>query len=398
MVQWLDIVGIGEEGLDGLLPSTRAIVQQAEVIIGGDRHHALSADVTAKRISWPSPFDALIDLLVSLRGQRVVVLATGDPLWYSVGARIGRALPAPEVRFHPQLSAFQHIACRMGWSLADLETLTVHGRPVEQMIPFIRPQAKLLLLTTGSETPGQVAKLLTDRGYGASTMTVFASLGSAAEARFDGVAETWTQAVPAFNTMAVDCVAGPDAQILPLTGLPDGCFVSDGTMTKQEVRSITLARLMPMRGAMLWDVGCGSGSVAIEWMRGARDALAIGIETRADRIALAAQNALALGAPKLRLIEGRAPDALSGLPAPDAVFVGGGLTEAVFDFCWQALLPYGRFVANAVTLEGEACLRDLQAKHGGDLTRISVERAAPVGRLRGWRPAMSVTQWSLVKL
>lgn len=397
MVQWLDIVGIGEEGLDGLLPSTRAIVQQAEVIIGGDRHHALSADVTAKRISWPSPFDALIDLLVSLRGQRVVVLATGDPLWYSVGARIGRALPAPEVRFHPQLSAFQHIACRMGWSLADLETLTVHGRPVEQMIPFIRPQAKLLLLTTGSETPGQVAKLLTDRGYGASTMTVFASLGSAAEARFDGVAETWTQAVPAFNTMAVDCVAGPDAQILPLTGLPDGCFVSDGTMTKQEVRSITLARLMPMRGAMLWDVGCGSGSVAIEWMRGARDALAIGIETRADRIALAAQNALALGAPKLRLIEGRAPDALSGLPAPDAVFVGGGLTEAVFDFCWQALLPYGRFVANAVTLEGEACLRDLQAKHGGDLTRISVERAAPVGRLRGWRPAMSVTQWSLVK-
>lgn len=398
MVQWLDIVGIGEEGLDGLLPSTRAIVQQAEVIIGGDRHHALSADVTAKRISWPSPFDALIDLLVSLRGQRVVVLATGDPLWYSVGARIGRALPAPEVRFHPQLSAFQHIACRMGWSLADLETLTVHGRPVEQMIPFIRPQAKLLLLTTGSETPGQVAKLLTDRGYGASTMTVFASLGSAAEARFDGVAETWTQTVPAFNTMAVDCVAGPDAQILPLTGLPDGCFVSDGTMTKQEVRSITLARLMPMRGAMLWDVGCGSGSVAIEWMRGARDALAIGIETRADRIALAAQNALALGAPKLRLIEGRAPDALSGLPAPDAVFVGGGLTEAVFDFCWQALLPYGRFVANAVTLEGEACLRDLQAKHGGDLTRISVERAAPVGRLRGWRPAMSVTQWSLVKL
>ncbi len=397
MTAWLNIVGIGEDGMDGLTPVTRATVEQADVVIGGERHHGLTPNLKAERIAWPSPFDALIDTIRTHRGKKVVVLATGDPLWYSVGPKIAKSFEAEEVVFHPQLSAFQWLAVRMGWSLADLETLTVHGRPVQQMIPFIRPNGRLLLLTTGAQTPSEVAEILTARGYGPSRITVFGALGGDRETRFDGIASEWNHVVPDFNSMAVECIAGEGAQVLPLMGLPDDAFASDGTMTKQEVRAITLAKLMPMRGAVLWDVGCGSGSVAIEWMRGARDAVAFGVEPRADRIALATQNALALGAPRMTLIEGRAPECLAGLPTPDAVFVGGGLTETTFQIAWDALSNYGRFVANAVTLETEAVLRDLHSKFGGQLIRLSVERAEPVGRLTGWRPAMTVTQWSIVK-
>ncbi|SEM97717.1 precorrin-6y C5,15-methyltransferase (decarboxylating) subunit CbiE [Palleronia pelagia] len=395
---WLHIVGIGEDGMAGLSPATRAVVEAAEIIVGGDRHHRLSDAVTAERVSWPSPFDALIDMLRGYRGRRVVVLATGDPLWFSVGARIGRAIPAGEILYHPQLSAFQLAAARLGWSLADVETLTVHGRPVEQMIAFIQPDARLLILTTGAETPARIAAFLAERGFGASPMTVLANMGGADEARFDGTAESWDHEVPAFNTLAVDCVAAPDAALLPrVPGLDDDLFRHDGTMTKQEVRALTLAKLMPMRGALLWDVGTGCGSVAVEWMRGARYARAIGIEPRADRRAMAAANALALGAPRLELIEGEAPAALDGLDAPDAVFLGGGLSAEVFTAAWARLKPLGRLVANAVTLESEAVLMELHARHGGQLVRLQAARAEPVGRFRGWRAAMPVTQWSLIK-
>lgn len=412
---WLHIVGIGEDGLDGLTPASRAIVHAADIIVGGERHHDLVASTPARkgpagsfeasgiapdarRVDWPSPFDALIDQLRSFRGKRVVVLATGDPLWFSVGARIGREIPREEIQFHPQLSAFQLAAARMGWSMPDVETLTVHGRPVEQMIAFIQPDARLLILTTGAETPGQIARFLTERGFGGSKMAVLAHMGGAKEVRFDGLAENWTHEVPAFNTLAVECVAAPDAALMPrVPGLEDALFVSDGTMTKREVRAATLAKLMPMRGALMWDVGAGSGSVAIEWMRAARYARAIGIEPRADRRAMAAMNALALGVPGLEMIEGTAPNVLGALARPDAVFIGGGLSPEVFAACFDALKPLGRLVANAVTLESEAVLMDLHRDHGGDLVRVSVIRAAPVGRLTGWRPAMPVTQWSLIK-
>ncbi|KZY30980.1 precorrin-6Y C5,15-methyltransferase, partial [Roseovarius sp. HI0049] len=390
---WLHIVGIGEDGMDGLLPATRAVVEAAEVIVGGDRHHKLSEAVRAERVAWPSPFDALIDLLMSYKGRRVVVLATGDPLWFSVGARIGRAIEPSEITYHPQVSAFQLASARMGWSLADVETLTVHGRPVEQMIAFIQPQARLLILTTGAETPAKIAAFLTERGFGKSRMTVLAAMGGQDEARFDGVAESWAHEVPAFNTLAVDCVAAPDAALLPrVPGLADELFEHDGTMTKQEVRATTLAKLMPMRGALLWDIGTGCGSVAVEWMRGARYARAVGIEPRADRRAMAAANALALGVPKLELIDGSVPEALAGLEAPDAVFIGGGLSREVFEAAWDALRPLGRLVCNAVTLESEALLLELHKEFGGQLAKISVARAEPVGRLTGWRPLMPVTQ------
>lgn len=398
MSAWLHIVGIGEDGMDGLTPATRAVVEAAEIIIGGERHHALSSGVSATRVAWPSPFDALIDQLKTYENQRVVVLATGDPLWFSVGARIGRAIDPAQITYHPQLSAFQLTAARMGWSLADVETLTVHGRPVEQMIAFIQPDQKLIVLTTGAETPSQIAKFLTDRGFGQSRMSVFAAMGGEKEQRFEGLAEDWNHEVPAFNTLAVDCVAAPDAALLPrVPGLDDSLFQSDGTMTKQEVRAATLAKLMPMRGALLWDIGSGCGSVAIEWMRAARYARAIGIEPRPDRRAMAAENALALGTPKLELIDGEAPAALAGLDAPDAIFIGGGLSAETFEIAWKNLRPLGRLVANAVTLESEANLIALHAKHGGQLAKIHVHRADPVGRLTGWRPFMPVTQWSLIK-
>jgi precorrin-6Y C5,15-methyltransferase (decarboxylating) len=395
---WLHIVGIGEDGMAGLNPATAAVVEAAEVIVGGDRHHQLSQRVDAERVAWPSPFIALIETLDKLRGKRVVVLATGDPLWFSVGARIGRSVTPSEIVYHPQLSAFQLAAARMGWSMADVETLTVHGRPVEQMIAYIQPDQRLLILTTGAETPTQIARFLADRGFGQSRLTVFGSMGGAEESRHDGLALNWSHEVPAFNTLAVECIASPDAALLPrVPGLPDEVFQHDGTMTKREVRAITMAKLMPMRGALLWDVGTGCGSIAVEWMRAARYARAVGIEPRADRRTYAAANALALGVPKLELVEGTAPDALADLEDPDAVFIGGGLSRASFDACWARLRPLGRLVVNTVTLESEAELIKLHAEFGGDLVKLSISRAQALGPHQSWKPHMAVTQWSLIK-
>lgn len=398
MKPWLHIVGIGEDGLAGLTPATRAVVEAAEVVVGGARHHVLAANTSAEMLAWPSPFDALIGELEARRGKRVVVLATGDPLWFSVGARIGRSISAGEITYHPQVSAFQLAAARMGWSMADLETLTVHGRPVEQMIAFIQPDVRLLILTTGEETPAQIATFLTARGFGQSRMTVLAAMGGEDERRFDGVAADWAHEVPAFNTLAVECIAAPDAALMPrVPGLSDDVFIHDGTMTKREVRAATLAKLMPMRGALLWDVGTGCGSVAVEWMRAARYARAVGIEPRADRRTMAAGNAQALGVPALQLVDGYVPEALEGLAAPDAIFIGGGFSRETFTACWTALRPLGRLVANAVTLESEALLVQLYNEFGGDLVQISVNRAEALGPLTSWKPLRPVTQWSLIK-
>ena len=400
--RWLTIVGIGEDGMAGLSPSAQRAVENAEVIIGGDRHHALSDNVKAQRLRWPHPFDALIDELRALKPRRPVVLATGDPLWYSVGARIGKAISPEEITYFPQLSAFQWAAARMGWSLADVETLTAHGRPAAQITPFFWPNARLLVLTSGAQTPEEIATLLTDRGYGGSELTVLGNLGAPNETQLSGTASDWaasdpTDKVPPFNTLAITC-RGKPGRLLPRTpGLPDDAFEHDGQLTKREVRSLTLARLMPTRGAQLWDIGTGCGSVAIEWMRGARDAEAIGIDRHSGRLAMAARNAQTLGTPRLALIEGEASDHLADLPTPDAIFIGGGLSEDLAQRAINALSANGRLVANAVTLESEAILTGLHRTHGGDLTRLLVQRAERVGAKTGWRPAMPVTQWALIK-
>ncbi|MEM5501111.1 precorrin-6y C5,15-methyltransferase (decarboxylating) subunit CbiE [Ahrensia kielensis] len=394
---WLNIIGIGEDGIDGLSQEARALISAAEIIIGGDRHHKLANAPNATRIKWPSPFDAMIDTIKSYKGKPVVVLVTGDPLWYSVGARIGRAIPAAEIAYHPQLSAFQWAAARLGWSLADVETLTVHGRAAEQIVPYFAPDVHLLILTKDKTSPETVAELLVDRGYGASKMTVLAALGGPNEARFEGVAESWKHDVPDFHTLAVECVAGAGAQILPRTGLNDDAFVHDGKMTKRAVRALALSKLAPTRGALLWDIGCGCGSIAIEWMRGAPEAQAIGLEPREDRRAMAQQNAAQLGTPKLKLVDGQVPHSLAGLPAPDAVFIGGGLSMETVAASIDALKPHGRLVAHAVTVESEAVLLEVFAKHGGELQRISVESVIDVGSFHGWKPSMPVTQWSWSK-
>jgi precorrin-6Y C5,15-methyltransferase (decarboxylating) len=394
--RWLHVIGIGADGMESLSPAARAALEAAEVVVGGERHHGLTEGLTAERIAWPSPFDALIGQLKSLRGRRVAVLATGDPLWFSVGARIGRALPVAEIAYHPQLSAFQLAAARLGWSLADCETVSVHGRPVEGIIPFLQPGARLIALTSGAETPAAVAALMAARGYGESRLVALSDMGTDAEQRIEGTAAAWPGDVPPFNTLAIDCVAGPEAAVAPrVPGLADALFEHDGTMTKREVRAMTLARLAPTPGALLWDVGCGCGSVAIEWMRAAPWAKAVGIEPRADRRALSAANAAALGAPGLRVIAGEAPAALEGLDAPDAVFVGGGLSRETVAAALAALKPGGRLVANAVTVESETVLAALHAEKGGELVRVSVARADAVGGRTGWRPFMPVTQWSL---
>ncbi|MEM1307293.1 MAG: precorrin-6y C5,15-methyltransferase (decarboxylating) subunit CbiE, partial [Pseudomonadota bacterium] len=368
---WLDIIGIGEDGMAGLSAAARTRVEAADVIIGGDRHHTLAATVTAERLAWPSPFDAMIEKIRAQQGRRVVVLVTGDPLWYSVGARILRAIPANEITFYPQLSAFQWASARLGWSLADVETVTAHGRPAEQIVPYFAPGARLLVLTKDRTTPGTVAQLLTANGYGPSALHVLAHLGGPTEQRFDGRAEDWDQDVPDFHLLAVECVAADDARVLARgPGLPDDAFTHDGKMTKQEVRAITLAKLWPRRKAHLWDIGLGCGSVAIEWMRAARDATADGIEPKAERAAMAAANARKLGAPRLNIVAGTAPDALDDLAAPDAIFIGGGLSEEVVAMCLVRLKPHGRLVANAVTLESEAVLSALHTRYGGDLVRI----------------------------
>lgn len=396
---WLDIVGIGEDGLDGLSGEARSILEAAEIIIGGDRHHRLSSAVSAERIAWPSPFDAMIDVIRSHRGKRLVILVTGDPLWYSVGARIARAIPPAEIRFHPQLSAFQWAACRMGWSIADLETVTVHGRAVSQILPHVAPGVRILALTQNGETPGQVAALLTERGFGASRMTALAALGGTDEQRFDGTARDWDHAVPDFHTLAIECVAGADARWFACTGgLPDEAFAHDGMMTKRHVRAVTIARLAPYPDAQLWDVGAGCGSIAIEWMRSARGARAVAVEPVETRRAMIAENARALGTEKIEIVAGDAPAALEGLATPDAVFIGGGLNDdGVFEACWQALRPGGTLVANAVTLESEARLSQLHGELGGDLVRLAVQNAESVGPYRGWRAAMPVTQWCVSK-
>ena len=394
---WLHIIGIGEDGMDGLSAQAQKLVGEADVIVGGDRHHTLAPNVTAKRIAWPSPFNAMIEEIKSHKGRRVVVLVTGDPLWFSVGSRIIRGIPKEEVVFHPQLSAFQFASCRMGWSLADVETLTVHGRAAEQIIPWFAPDLRMLLLTKDATSPGTVARLLTERGYGPSKLTVLAALGGPNEARFDGVAESWDQAVPDFHVLAVEIIAGPDAQVLPRTGLPDDQFTHDGKITKRTARALALAKLVPVRDGMLWDVGCGCGSIAIEWMRGAPEARAIGIEPQEKRRVMAEENAVKLGAPKLQLVDSTAPDALAGLPAPDAVFIGGGISRATIEACMAALKPHGRLVAHAVTLESEAVLLERFNAHRGELQRIATETAEPVGPFHGWKPSMAVTQWAWTK-
>lgn len=399
MTPWIDVVGIGEDGVEGLSREAVGALEQADVIIGGDRHHGLAPSLPARRMKWPSPFSMMVDSIRELRGSRVALLVTGDPLWYSAGALLLRSVPAGEIRFHPQISAFQLACARMKWSMADVETLTAHGRPCEQILPYVAPGARLAVLTSGSDAPARIGGLLAEQGFGGSEMTVLGSLGGPDESSRTKSAAAWAEAVPpsdvpAFHTLCICCAADSPERVLPRgPGLPDSAFESDGNFTKRELRALAVAALAPRPRELLWDIGAGAGSIAIEWMRTARDARAIGIEPVRSRREAALRNAAKLGAPALQLVAGRAPEALKDLPDPDAVFIGGGLSAQTAEAVLARIKPFGRVVAHAVTLESEARLAELHERHGGELIRISVSRARPVGGLRGWDAHMPVTQW-----
>ena len=400
MTPWLSIVGLGEDGLPGLAPAARALLDNAEVLIGGARHLDMVPDDGRERLTWPSPLGAIVEEIARRRGRRVCVLATGDPMHYGIGVTLAKAVAMDEMVVIPAPSAFSLACARLGWILSEVETLTLHGRPLALLHPAIQPGARLLLLSNDAATPDQVAELLRARGYGPSRIAVLEHMGGAKERRLDATAEAWQPGrATDFNTIAVDCLAGPDAALLPRTpGLPDEAFRHDGQMTKRELRAVTLSALQPVPGQLLWDLGAGSGSVAIEWMRSHPRCRAVAVERHADRIALIAGNAAALGTPGLEIVEGEAPGALDGLEAPDATFIGGGLrADGNVETCWDRLRPGGRLVANAVTVEGEQALARWRAELGGELTRIAVSRAGALGPYTGWRPLMPVTQLRAVK-
>jgi precorrin-6Y C5,15-methyltransferase (decarboxylating) len=397
---WLSIVGIGEDGFDGLSVAARHLLAHAELIVGGQRHLALVASLGKPTQEWETPFSASIPKLLTHRGRRVVVLCSGDPFWYGAGSVLAEAIPADQTVAIPAPSTFAWAAARLRWRLEETVTLGLHARPIELLRPHLRTGARLIVLVRDGAATAQVATYINANGFGPSHLTVLEALGGSRE-RIRGT----TAASFAFDdvispvALAIEAVAEPGTAILPrVAGLPDELFAHDGQLTKREIRAVTLSTLAPRGGELLWDIGAGAGSIGIEWLLTHPANRAIGIEARQDRLERARSNALSLGVPHFDLRLGTAPDVLKDLPAPDAIFVGGGASrDGVLDAAWQALAPGGRMVVNSVTLETEAILISRQARHGGTLLRLSVERAGSVGDRSGWRAAMPVVQWSVTK-
>lgn len=400
MRPWLAVVGISEDGIAGLAPAARALVETAEVLVGGARHLSLVPEGDAERIVWESPLGRTIDAIEARRGQRVTVLATGDPLWFGVGVTLTRRFPREEMTILPQPSAFSLAAARLAWPLADCAIITLHGRPLDTVRLHIAPNRRMLILSEDGATPRAVAELLTRLGWGPSQLTALAHLGGSREVIVSEEAQSWgDRRVADLNTMAILCRGVPGARALPLlAGLPDEVFEHDGQLTKREVRAATLAALAPLPGEALWDIGAGCGSIAIEWLRAGEGRSAVAIERSPVRAAMIARNAASLGVPALRIIVGAAPEALEGFPPPDAIFIGGGISNvSLLPEAWAKLRPGGRLVSNTVTAEGEVRLLDWHARHGGSLTRIAVSRAEPLGPHHLWRPLATVTQLAAVK-
>jgi precorrin-6Y C5,15-methyltransferase (decarboxylating) len=392
---WLTIIGFGE----GEMPT----LPQSEVVLGPKRaieRLRAKAAPAARLIEWTSPrLDDMIAQVQALRGKRTVMLASGDPLWFGIGATLARHMPPEEFTVSPHASSFQLAAARMRWPMQQVETVSLHARPVALLHPLLAPGMRILALTTDAGTANKAAQLLTERGYGSSRLTVLENLGGADERISSAEALQFSLFVGDFYVLAIECVADADAALLPpVPGLPDPAFAHDGQLTKREVRAATLARLAPFAGALLWDIGAGSGSVGIEWMRAARGARAIAFERDPARREFIERNRMALGTPDLVIERQAAPDGFADKQAPDAIFLGGSVAdESIFAPAWSALKPGGRFVANAVTLDGEAALIARQAEHGGELVRISIERLEKIGGQAAFRPLMPVLQWAASK-
>ncbi|AWK10254.1 cobalamin biosynthesis bifunctional protein CbiET [Streptomyces spongiicola] len=405
----VSVIGIGADGWDGLPETSRAALRTAEVLVGGPRQLALlPAGVCAgERVPWPSPLRPAVPVLLARHaGRRLVVLASGDPMFYGIGRTLTEIAGSGAVRVLPHPSSVSYACARLGWPVEETEVVTLVGRPAAGLRAALHHGRRLLVLSAGAATPAEVAELLTARGFGPSRMRVLEQLGSGRERQVSGTAESWSHPPgDPLNIVAVTCARAPGALRLGAgPGLPDEAYENDGQLTKRHVRAATLAALAPAPGELLWDVGSGSGSIAIEWMRTHRSCRAVAVERDAERARRIERNAESLGVPGLRVVTAAAPDGLAGvagvagLEAPDAVFIGGGLTApGLLDVCWDALPEGGRLVANTVTLESEALLAERYRRHGGELVRLAVAHAVPVGGFTGWRQAMPVTQWSVTK-
>jgi precorrin-6Y C5,15-methyltransferase (decarboxylating) len=389
------VVGIGADGWSGLDPEHMSAIASADVVLGGERQLALLPDgLTVERRPWPSPLrSGLPALLDELRGRRVVALASGDPLVSGIGSTLIELLGQDAVRIIPTLSSVTIARARMGWSAETVDVVRDH-RAVPR---HLAPGRRIIVLSADGTTPAHVARMLVEAGYGDSVMTVLTNLGADDESRTDSTAKAWEGAESsALNLVAIACGDGP--ALGWTTGLPDDAFDHDGQITKRDVRASALARLAPVPGELLWDVGAGAGSIGVEWMRTHPSCRAIAVEMRTDRRKRIEENAAKLGVPGLRVVEGHAPEALAGLDIPDAIFVGGGATEpGLIDACWTALRPGGRLVVHGVTLETEHVLAEWYEAHGGELSRLHVEHAAPIGSFTGWTPSRAITQWAVTR-
>jgi len=399
--RWLTLIGIGEDGPAGLGDEAKRLIASAPVVFGGARHIELMQPlITGEAHTWLSPFEKSVEAVLARRGKPTVVLASGDPFFYGVGATLSRHIPASEMSVIPAPSSFSLAASRLGWPLQDVTVLSLHGRSIDLIRPHLHPGRRILALTSDGKGPVDLAALLLAVGFGQSTLTVLEALGGPHEKVSQQKAADFAPVdINDLNICGIEVKADANARILPVSaGLADELFEHDGQITKREIRAMTLSALTPRRGELLWDIGAGSGSIGIEWMLADPSLRAIAIEASGERVARIRRNAGAFGVPGLTIIEGEAPGALAGLPTPDAIFIGGGGSDAgVLDAAISQLRRGGRLVANAVTTEMEAVLLAEHARRGGSLTRIDIARAAPVGRMTGWRPAMPVTQWCWIK-
>ncbi|QXH36354.1 precorrin-6y C5,15-methyltransferase (decarboxylating) subunit CbiE [Pseudomonas muyukensis] len=399
MAPWLTVIGIGEDGFSGLGKQARRALLSATRIFGSPRQLALLPRcVTAEQLTWPSPFS--LTPVMALRGEPVCVLASGDPMFFGVGASLARQLPAEELQVLSMPSSCALAAARLGWPLQDVQVVSLVARPLAALNAHLHSGVRLLVLSNDESSPAAIAAQLRERGFGPSRLQVFEHLGGPQERTLSGSADDWPHTdIATLNLVAIECQATPGTPRLPrVAGLPDSAFHHDGQLTKRDVRAITLARLAPQPGELLWDVGAGCGSIGIEWMRAHPSCRALAIEADEGRQGFIEHNRDTLGVPGLQLIRGKAPDALHGLERPHAIFIGGGVTrEGVLELCWQRLLPGGRLVANAVTLQSEVALAQFRDQHGGDLTRIHIAHTQPLGSFDTWRQALPITLLDVVK-
>ncbi|MCE8029323.1 precorrin-6y C5,15-methyltransferase (decarboxylating) subunit CbiE [Billgrantia desiderata] len=399
---WLTLLGWGEGGTEGLTAASREALEAAELVFGARRHLRLLPPLSAEVREWPVPFAEGIPRLLAERGRRVVMLVSGDPFWFGAGSTLARHLPAAEWRALPAPSTFSLAAGRLGWPLEACTCLGLHAKPLTRIRPYLQQNRRLLVLLRDGNAVHELAGLLVRFGFGGSRLHVLEALGGDDE-RLRCIRADAALPGDIAHPVAVGLEVAGEGPALPLTpGLPDTLFEHDGQLTKQAVRAMTLAALAPRAGQRLWDIGTGSGSIAIEWLLVHPENQAVAFECHAERAARARRNADNLGVDWLEVVEGDALDVLENqaqgdLPPPDAVFIGGGLSQTLLEVLWRRLPTGVRVVANAVTLESEALLAEWQRRAGGELLRIELSSAAPLGNRRGWKASYPIVQWRVTR-